>query len=211
MIIIPIGVDCVPSIKMIKNNLRKMALPFDWNVVYNGIHKIIENDFEGFIPEIDETTELKTVKSLNEKYDIFFMHHFSHLDYDADVLKYNRRIDRFSDLLKTSQDEIVFLRKGHGIWNHTEHNGKYNNLENEVENTNKLEKCLKEKYPELNFSIVLILQCALCFDCNTSYESTRTQIYNCCLEKPDDWHSREHFDMTTRLFEETFDKHFSQK
>lgn len=213
MIIIPIGVDCCPSIKMINHNLRNFAFPFDWNIVYNGIHKIIENNFEGFIPEIDETNKLETVKLLNKKYDIYFMHHFSNSTYDTDVLKYKRRIDRFNNLLKTSKDEIIFLRKGHGIWHHTEHNGKYEFLENEIENVNKLEKCLKNKYSKLKFSIVLFLQCSLCFECNKSYEiiNKNIKIYNCCIESPLDPHSRHHFDMSTRLFEETFDKYFLQK
>ena len=97
MIVIPIGVDCGNASFCKENNLRNFSLPFDWAVTYNGVSKIIKNDFNDYIP--------KDNKSLNIIDDVYFMHS----EFPKDNEKMTRRINRIKNLLETSNEEICLL------------------------------------------------------------------------------------------------------
>ena len=185
MIIIPIGVDCGIADFLKKYNLRSVSLPFDWAVSYNGVSKCIEDDFKYFTEPLTNRINI---------YDIYFHHDFqedasvqggdaSVQGHEEDKQKYSRRCKRILNILIDSEannEEVIFCRKGHSIHHHYEHNQKYFDIANDIEDAEKLDIILSNKYPNLNYKIIVILVCGHCFDANTTYTSTsdKIEIYN---------------------------------
>ena len=170
--IIPIGVDCGMAGFCRKYNLRDLAFPFDWTVTYNGVSKCIDDEFEFF------------TKSLNNRfneYDIYFHNDFydSKLFYQ-DKEKYNRRCQRLINILETSNEDIIFCRKGHSCHHHYDHNEKYYNITNDIDDVEKLNIILLKKYPNLKYKIIVILLCYKCFNSFETYksDSDKIEIYN---------------------------------
>jgi hypothetical protein len=157
--IIPIGIDCGLASFLRDNKLRSMSLPFDWVVTYNGVADIIKNDFINYIP---------TNNKMNEIYNVAFIHN----DFPSDSLKMLERINRFINILKTSNEKIYFIRKGHAQYHHKECNYTKNDLEDCIE----FDKILKIKYPKLEYEIVVMLICNKCFHKDVLYESTSKHI-----------------------------------
>ena len=154
MIYIPIGIDCGNAKFLRKHNLRKFALPFDWTITYSGISSIIENNFENLIPLTNE--------NFNAKYNVSFVHN----DFPNDNDKIMRRINRFKNLLETSQEELIFIRKGHSPHHHDEVSFK---IKSDIEDAEDLDNFLQKKYPNLKYKIIVILVCGKCFDLNKNY------------------------------------------
>ena len=142
--IIPIGIDCGLVELLKKNNLRKLAFPFDWIISSNGISECINDNFLNFIPE---------EKSFVNKYDMFFMHDFSEHKYLYDKTKYLRRIQRLQNLLENGNEEIIFIRKGHACHHHEE---EYYTIKNDINDAVKLDIILSNKYKNLNYKIILV-------------------------------------------------------
>jgi len=178
--IIPIGVDCGNADLLKKYSLRSFSFPFDWTVTYNGVSKCFDDNFLNFTP-----TDLKT--RINE-YDIFFMHDFTKETFDIDEIKYTRRIKRLINILENIDEEIIFLRKGHACHLHDEHNGRFTNIKNDIDDAKDLEKILSKKYKYLNYKIIVILVCEKCFDPNKVYNSNsdKIEIYNIATTKISD-------------------------
>ena len=180
MIIIPIGADCGVAELLKKYNLRNASYPFDWIVTYGGISKIIENDFIDFIPD----SIGKGV--LNSTYNMWMVHY----DLPNDTEKIERRIKRFTNLLEGSQEEIVFLRKGHWKSHHDECSKFFcnnNNDEitiNDITEAENLDNVLKTKYPNLKYSIVLLLVCGKCYQPENIYttKSSNITIHNIAMD-----------------------------
>lgn len=155
-----------------------MAFPFDWNVSYNGVSKCIENKLIDF-------TELSNNNRIN-KYDIYFHHDFDNVStFNNDKEKYIRRSERFIHILETTSDDIIFCRKSHAYHHHYEHDKKYYNIMNDVDDAEKLDIFLSNKYQQLKYKIILILACEKCFNLNTIYKSNsdRIEIYNMASSK----------------------------
>jgi hypothetical protein len=170
--IIPIGVDCGMANFCIKYNLRNMSLPFDWNVTYNGVSKCIEDDFNLFTEPLNNRIN---------HYDVYFHHDFENNDLlNHDKEKYSRRCQRLRNILETSNEEIIFCRKGHACHHHSEHNSKYNNITNDIEDAERLDVILSKKYPQLNYKIIVVVVCGKCFNINETYKSNsdKVEIYN---------------------------------
>ena len=139
--IIPIGVDCGMADFLKKYNLRNMSFPFDWNVTYNGVSECIKDDFKFFTEPLNDRIN---------KYDVYFHHDFENINvFEQEKEKYARRCQRFMNLLETSNEEIIFCRKGHACHNHPEHNGKYSNIVSDIEDAEKLDIILQNRYPNL--------------------------------------------------------------
>lgn len=172
MIIIPIGVDCGMAEFCKKHNLRNISFPFDWTVTYNGVSDCINNDFKNFVEPLNNR--------INE-YDIYFHHDFNNIDsFNEDKEKYIRRYERLINILETSNEEIIFCRKGHACHHHYEHNGKYSTITNEIDEAEKLNIIISKKYPHLIYKIIVILICGNCFNSNDIYKSNSSniEIYN---------------------------------
>ena len=172
MIIVPIGVDCGIAGICEKNNLRIFSLRFDWIVTYNGVSKCIKDDFKSFIPEINKTLN---DYALND-YNMSFVHDFKKNNFNEDKIKYDRRIKRFVNILETTNETVIFCRKSHTFHHHSENE----NIINDIEDVEKLNIIIKNKYPNLNYKIILFLSCGICFDKNKTYKSNsnRIEIHN---------------------------------
>ena len=168
---IPIGIDCDIAFMCKEFNMRKTAYPFDHIVTYDGITKILENNFNNFIPKINENNINNHV--FDKNYNTKFIHDNFLLQEDKD--KYKRRIDRFLKILNTNK-KIVFIKKGHSIHHHNE----LDNIVNEYEEVKKLNEYLKTNYKNLDYEIVIILLCKKC-NCNINNENIdniKLYIYN---------------------------------
>ena len=178
IMIVSIGSDCHMTEFLKKNNLRSSAFPFDWIVSYNGVSKCIEDNFNNFIP--------KYLNRIND-YDMFFYHDFDGCNVYDHISKYNRRIERFKNILETTTEEITFCRKGHCPHHHNEHNEKYTNITDDIEDVYSLDDILQKKYPKLNYKIIVILVCGKCFDSTKKYESKKENIsiYNIAMNNID--------------------------
>jgi len=171
MIIIPLGIDCGISEFIRSKGLRKYALPFDWLVSYQGCASCIDNDFVGFIPNFENKMNA---------YGMFFYHDFETNTRSNDEAKYNRRVDRFKNILQTTTDEVVFIRKGHAFHHHNESREKHIELKNDITDSEELDEILSKKYTHLKYRIIVTLVCGQCFDPNVQYTSktTNVNIYN---------------------------------
>ena len=177
--IIPIGVDCGMAEFLKKYNLRKISFPFDWNVTYNGVSKCLEDDFKHFTEPLNNRIN---------NYNIYFHHDFEDNNLlNQDKEKYTRRCQRIINILETSNEEIIFCRKGHACRHHSEHNGKYSNILNDIDDVEKLDILLQNKYPQLKYKIIVILVCGNCFNSNETYKSNseRIEIYNIATVEPE--------------------------
>jgi hypothetical protein len=176
--IIPIGVDCAMAEFCKKYNLRSFSFPFDWVVTYNGVSKCIENNFEEFIPKYNEQIN---------RYDIYFHHDFLNHTFSDDEIKYRRRIQRLINILQTSEEQIIFCRKGHACHHHGEKYCNITNTKSDIDDAENLDLVLQNKYPKLNYKIIVILVCGICFDSAKTYESTsdKIMIYNIATPEAD--------------------------
>jgi hypothetical protein len=177
--IIPIGVDCGVAEFCKKYNLRNMSFPFDWNVSYNGVAKSIDDEFKLFTEPLSNRIN---------HYDVYFHHDFEHADrIDQDKEKYSRRCQRLLDILKTSNEEIIFCRKGHAYHHHFEQNKKYNTIASDIDDAEQLHLILSTKYPDLTYKIIVILVCDICFNPSKIYtsSSTKIEIHNIATPKAD--------------------------
>lgn len=158
MIIIPIGIDCGICEVLNKYNFRNFALPFDWVVTYKGITEIIKNNFNNYIPEIDNNTEfIDGVPNIFNKYDVKFIHDkFQNKD---QIDKYHRRIKRFNDILNNTDEEIIFLKKGHSHHHHEEYDFK-----DDITDVIELDNYLQENYKNLKYKIIVGLLCNKCYN-----------------------------------------------
>lgn len=118
---ITLGIDCQPTFALKQLDLRKYALPFDWltsNV--NMIVECIKDDFKFFHQEL----RVDSNNILCDKYGFGFAHDYpfkkegehgpvdNWMDYNIEVVKkYERRIKRLNDILK-SDTPIISIYKG---------------------------------------------------------------------------------------------------
>ena len=176
MIIIPSGIDCGLATLLKKYSLRRFSLPFDWSVSYGGISKIIKNKFQDFIPKD------------NDKINHIYNYNFYHNDFPQDTETIVRRCNRLLELLETTTDHLVFIRKGHAFHHHRETEKHKLHVENDITDAQTLSMILKEQYPNLKYKIMVILVCDTCFDSNTDYTSTdvNLEIHNIATPTFDD-------------------------
>ncbi len=163
MIIIPIGIDCHPTFAIRDHNMRFFSWPFDWVVTYNGVADHFKEKFCNFLPKDSSLI-------WNDTY-------FIHNKFPDDAETMQRRIERFLDLLQTSDDEIIFFRKSHCPIHHDEII-KFNvKLKNDIMDAEELHDHIKATYPNLKFKIVLALICGQCFNCNDKYQTSKENLY----------------------------------
>ena len=167
--IISLGTDCIVSMFCDKYKLRKMSLPFDWCVSYNGVSECFEDDFKHFIDTID--------KDRINKYDVYLHHDYKdNTTYEQDNEKYIRRCNRLQEILKNTEEEIIFVRSGHSGHHHDEQNGRYKTIVSDIEDIERLDTIIAAKYPKLKYRMVIFLSCDKCFQPNIKYESKKNNI-----------------------------------
>jgi len=147
---VSLGIDCGTANILKQLGLRNCSLPFDWVVTFEGITNIINNNFSNYLPSYDNKYE-----KLNRNSGSLFLHN----KFPDDIEKMNERIDRFKNLLETSNEKIIFIRKSHGIHHHDE----YDNVINDIDDAINLDSLLCKKYPNLTYEIHVILICDKCF------------------------------------------------
>jgi hypothetical protein len=119
---------------------------------------------------------------LNE-YDMFFPHDFKE---SGDIIKYNRRIDRFKHILETNSEPIYFIRKGHASHLHAEHSGRFINIKSDIDDAIEFDKLLQIKYPKLIYKIIIFLVCGRCFDVSVQYSSRNIEVINIVTPEAND-------------------------
>ena len=81
-----------------------------------------------------------------------------------------RRCNRLLDILRNTNKEVIFIRKGHAYHHHAETVNYNLQLENDIVDAENLSSVIKEKYPNLCYKIIAVLVCDTCFDKNTKIE-----------------------------------------
>ena len=151
---ISLGVDCGTATVFKSLNIRKVSLPFDWVVTYEGVTDIIANDFNGYLPILNNDCYEKMDKNNG----VLFLHD----KFPEDIEKIKRRIQRFKSLIESNNEKLIFVRKSHGEHHHREHN----NIVDDIDDAINLDTLLKNKYPLLEYEINVILICDICFTNN---------------------------------------------
>jgi hypothetical protein len=119
MKLISLGHRCHLNQIMIEYNMRNMALPFD-NIIskFEGIIDCFNNNFNNYFPKIIKKETVFVPKSheadkngnrylYRGKYFAFTHHDLMNKDV---INKFNERIKRLINLLKNSEEEILFVR-----------------------------------------------------------------------------------------------------
>ena len=143
---ISIGGWCGTTISLRGNSLYNEAYPFDHiRSTFEGIIDCIENNFKNFFPKNIKLDIIKNYwwKSYRGKYFGFYHHDLTKSEI---INKFNKRIKRFIDLLKNTNEEIIFVRT---ISTHD-----YND---ETKLANNFIKSIKDKFPSLNFLLIFII------------------------------------------------------
>ena len=101
-----------------------------------------------------------------------------------DKIKYIRRCKRLTNILENSNEDIIFCRKGHACHHHYENN----NVINDIDDAEKLNTILSNKYPHLKYKIIVILICGKCFNSFETYKSgsDKIEIYNIATPQAED-------------------------
>lgn len=112
--IISLGSFCSPALEIERFGFRDFSYPFDWvlSKSFMSVLKLIQTNFEDFIP--DELYQVEDARYIyvNKKMNIWFVHDFdewSPLCEQIEVVrdKYARRIQRFNEAIR---QETIFLR-----------------------------------------------------------------------------------------------------
>ena len=127
-IYIPLGNSCSIAYNLRLLDLRNLAFPFDWVRVtnLNNITTLLENEFEDFLNldtfQFKEISDKFEINGRNKSYVYSnnyctFYHEFDDyiekINTDTFLEKYNRRINRFLDCIK-SKNHITFIREEYG-------------------------------------------------------------------------------------------------
>ena len=143
---ISIGGWCGTTISLRENNLYNEAYPFDHiRSTFEGVINCIENNFENFFPKKIELDIIKNYnwKSYRGKYFGFYHHDLR----DSKIIDdFNRRINRFNNLLKETNYKIIFIRT---ISTHD-----YND---EIKLANSFIKAIEDKFPLLEFLLIFVI------------------------------------------------------
>jgi len=145
--VIPFGHRCTSAISCRYARLRKFALPFDWTTPTfpNKIQKVLENDFNEYIP-----VDIVENKNFTNKYDIKLMYFNENIK--EGILDYTRRIERFREIMNNNNHKyFVYINEDY----------LYDPLYRKIKFSNKiflemleLELFLMKKYPNMKFNIL---------------------------------------------------------
>ena len=145
--VIPFGHRCSSALACKYANLRKCSLPFDWTrTCFPGkIQKVLEHNFHEFIPDVQKGV-------FRNKYE-FDLAHFNS-NRTQGVEEYKRRIARFNELITQPKKKyFVFINEDYLYDPKYRETEFVDTLFHEMVN---LERFLREKYPEINYTIIYI-------------------------------------------------------
>ena len=118
-IYISIGLNCDVSIELRKRNIKTFTFPFDWNIKnYESIYLLLKDNFKHLFDkdkllytEFTDQYNKKNKIVVNTYYDFIFVHDFliNEDNYDEVYKKYNRRIERFNQILNDPNNNIFFV------------------------------------------------------------------------------------------------------
>jgi hypothetical protein len=142
---VSLGSCCQTAYQLDKNGLRGPSYPFDWVVTpYKSLYEILKNNFKNWLT-IDTLKCITGKHARDNVYGISLLHDFQYKrpeeflsDYDAHFEKYQRRINRFRELLAGNQ-RVLFVRR-------------------EIKQTEsiQLRDLIRSCYPNLNFNILAL-------------------------------------------------------
>lgn len=151
--LISLGFNCSVSNSFIELQSREFSLPFDWNNTSDfALCEYFENDFNNFFKlknlKLASQSGNPSCEMSNKMLKICYVHDGKYKDlikysgyYKTNYEKYQRRINRLLKLLNSNK-KLLFVR--------------LININDKIENLIKLENILRNKYPNLNFKILLI-------------------------------------------------------
>jgi hypothetical protein len=143
--VIPFGHRCSSALACKYANIRKFSLPFDWNfpLFPNKIQKILENNFDDFIPDVYNGI-------FNNKYDVLLAHFNPNIN--DGIEEYKRRIERFIDIINQPKKiYFVYINEDY-FYNNSYREDEFNDtIFNEML---ELEKFIKNKYVNIDYNIL---------------------------------------------------------
>lgn len=163
---VSLGSVCEPAHMLRFNNLRKLAFPFDWIVSMDMdcMVSILNENFADYLNfDFLECHGGSAGPLFHTKYRLEFLHDG---DWNGDgfqkhtpgfLAKYTRRIERFRRL-NDYQGHVIFLRSAYPYALTDPHRfyRSVDDIEISEENAHKLYKALKDFFPHLNFTLVVI-------------------------------------------------------
>ena len=143
--IIPFGHRCTSAIACKYANIRKISLPFDWNLPLfpNKIQKVLESNFNEFVPDVYNGI-------FHNKYGICLCHFNS--DINNGIEEYKRRINRFNNIINCNvKIYFVYINEDY-LYDNNFRGDEFNDtIFNEML---ELESFLKQKYVNIDYNIL---------------------------------------------------------
>jgi hypothetical protein len=165
VVFVSLGSVCRPTATLRLCGLRKAAFPFDWLVSFDcdGIIRILEDDFREFLNEIYFIPFGPDSHLLQNYYHLEFIHDgsfdFDHYFENMERLKtkFQRRIARFRHL-NEFQGKVFFIREAYQFSTTDPHRWYQfkDNIKISDEYAIKLYDALKNYFPKLDFSLIII-------------------------------------------------------
>lgn len=143
--IVPFGIRCTSALACKFANIRKCSLPFDWvtPLFPNKIQKILENNFEDFIPDVHHGI-------FHNKYDITLTHFNPNID--TGVEEYKRRMERFNNMMNQSKKiYFIFINEDY-LYDEKYREDEFNNTM--FHEMLELEQFMKKQYTTINYHIL---------------------------------------------------------
>jgi Putative papain-like cysteine peptidase (DUF1796). len=162
LLIVSLGSDCMISITLRENGLRKAAFPFDWNfsLLLDKVILLLDEDFEHFLSP-QHLTLNRDGQGKNNRYVVEFKHDSSFVD-SRGVLsfdiwdKYQRRIARFR-ALRNYPGKVVFIRSTFDYYRFPFYDyGDEKMAKIDRKEAEALKEALKRYFPGLDFTLVTI-------------------------------------------------------
>lgn len=143
-----LGGWCGTTMGLRGNKLYNVAYPFDHiRSTFEGVINCIENDFSNFFPKRIERDVIDNYKYSGKSFRGRYMGFYHHDLTDQTVISdFNRRIVRFYELLKTTNEKIIFVRT---ICSH--------NYNDEINLTKKFINAIDMKYKNLDYMLIFII------------------------------------------------------
>ena len=174
--IIPLGINCGMAETLKRLGKRQMSHPLDWVVSFDGIAKLFDKSFVGFLPTKKYVYPNNDEFFWSDQYGIIFRHD----NFPESTEKYERRIKRLFEILDTTKEHVLFIRKCHQDVYHSE--VQHHNILNEddVQDIIDFEAAIRRHFPHLSFRVVAMLRCPRCYLHwePTSHFSDNIRFYN---------------------------------